>query len=159
MGKGVLNIYGLRLTSLPELPADLKILNCSNTPISQLPNLPAGLKTLVCSNTLIHKLPILPDGLRYLDCSGTFLTEMPELPRSLIYLDCSSAPLRILRYTDEDISNYNRRWQDERETMVRCIQRCQSLKEDIIAGAMAPDHIVGLYKKYGHYALETFYVC
>ena len=43
-----LNVEGLDITSLPDLPAGLQILNCSYTSITSLPALPSGLQKLMC---------------------------------------------------------------------------------------------------------------
>ena len=81
-----LNIYGLRITSLPELPSYLTQLWCSQTQITQLPPLPASLRRLDCANTQITNLPSLPSSLEMLSCRNTQITELPPLPDSLIDL-------------------------------------------------------------------------
>jgi len=46
---GPLDLSGLRLTELPELPVDLTSLMCNNNQLISLPKLPASLKKLNCS--------------------------------------------------------------------------------------------------------------
>ena len=48
---GYLDVSWLNVTSLPELPETLTLLNCSNTQLSVLPKLPETLTRLYCSNT------------------------------------------------------------------------------------------------------------
>lgn len=46
-----LDVVGLHITSLPELPAGLQRLDCSRTQITSLPELPATLQFLYCYRT------------------------------------------------------------------------------------------------------------
>ncbi|MBL0048565.1 MAG: T9SS type A sorting domain-containing protein [Bacteroidetes bacterium] len=48
------------LTNLPELPANLQILNCSDNPLSCLPTLPQNLEELTDSNTFISCVLNIP---------------------------------------------------------------------------------------------------
>jgi hypothetical protein len=58
---GTLNLSNLGLTELPELPAGLTLLYCSNNQLTTLPDtLPAGLTTLYC---FVNQLTTLPDTL------------------------------------------------------------------------------------------------
>lgn len=158
LGISVLNISGLNITSLPDLPDHITILNCYGTPLNKLPKLPKGLITLVCSNTPLLELPELPDTLRYLDCSNTNIVILPDIPNNLIYLDCAGAPLYIQRNTNEDITSYKSRLKEERESKHRCIHRSYILKDELIALSMSPLRIADLYNNYGSKALEVFYI-
>jgi hypothetical protein len=92
-----LNLTGLRITSLPPLPVDLKKFIWSNsyqTSIETLPPLPATLQTLICSGSSLTKLPPLPISLKILDCSSTKLTSLPTLPSSLIHLNIRQTQIR-----------------------------------------------------------------
>jgi len=85
-----------QLTSLPELPDNLKHLDCSSAynflnEITILPELPDNLEYLDCSRNDLISLPELPDNLKYLDCSRNELISMPVLPANLNYLDCSGS--------------------------------------------------------------------
>jgi hypothetical protein len=159
LGKSVLIISGLRLTSLPPIPEHITLINCCGSRLTKLPPLPSGLITLVCSNTPITELPELPQGLGYLDCSNTNIVELPEIPESVKYLDCDGALIRFPRGFDEDIPSYRKRLNELRESRRRCVSRCNALKDDLVAEAMSPFRIGILYRNYGPDALRTFYVC
>jgi len=84
-----LDLDNLNLTELPELPSNLKLLDCCNNRLTQLPlSLPSGLKKLYCSNNQLTKLPPLPQGLTELYCNGNRLTRLPLLPSNLKKLYC-----------------------------------------------------------------------
>ena len=91
-----LNIYGLQITSLPELPSYLKKLCCSHTQIPKLPSLPSSLVALGCHSTQITELPPLPDSLREIYCSHTQITKLPSLPSSLSVLSCHNTQITEL---------------------------------------------------------------
>ena len=91
-----LYIYGLRITSLPELPSYLTQLWCSHTQITELPPLPDSLRRLDCANTQITNLPSLPPSLELLSCHNTQITELPPLPGSLKKLVCSHTQITEL---------------------------------------------------------------
>ena len=85
-----LDVGSLNIDSLPNLPASLEVLGCSNTQISSL-ELPASLKRLDCSNTQISSLK-LPQSLEALYCSNTQISSL-ELPQSLEWLYCFNSQL------------------------------------------------------------------
>ena len=91
-----LDLGGLDLEQLPELPARVKILNCDRNKLSYLPPLPAGLKELNCTFNSLIELPILPTGLKKMMCVGNGLTILPELPLGLEELNCSQNNLTRL---------------------------------------------------------------
>ena len=82
-----LDVTGLNLVELPELPESLEYLFCANNKLTELPKL-SKLKYLYCYNNNLKELPKLPKGLTHLCCGNNNLTELPELPDSLEYLDC-----------------------------------------------------------------------
>ena len=86
----LLDLTHLGLTSLPELPSDLKILECYENQLTSLPNnLPSNLQKLYCSFNKLKRLPNnLPTNLQILYCSFNELTSLPKLPTSLQYLYC-----------------------------------------------------------------------
>jgi len=105
--KWVLDIEGLNITHLPDLPEGLRLLSCIGTPIKELPPLPSTLWELLCSKTQLTSLPALPPALRLLNCSDTPLTELPELPPKLAVSElqrysCRDAarPSRLLAASD-----------------------------------------------------------
>ena len=92
-----LDIGGLNITELPELPETIKTLFCDRNKLTKLPELPKGLINLYCYNNNLTELPELPEGLELLDCEDNKLTELPELPKTLQILGCRN---NKLPYTD-----------------------------------------------------------
>ena len=82
------------LTALPALPAGLTELYCADNKLTNL-NLPSGLEVLYCSYNELTALPALPSGLTELYCSGNKLTNL-NLPSGLKVLDCSYNKLTTL---------------------------------------------------------------
>ena len=75
----VLELAGLGLTELPELPDELTILDCSRNQITKLPDkLPDRLTELYCHTNQLNKLPQLPDRLTTLDCDNNQLQYPPS---------------------------------------------------------------------------------
>jgi Leucine-rich repeat (LRR) protein len=103
--RGELNLSGLELEVLPELPNGLKILNCSNNNLKSLPNLPDSLTGLYCSNNKIQSLPDLPGSLTKLDCSNNYLKSLPNLPDSLTALYCNNNQLQSLPNLPDSLTN------------------------------------------------------
>ncbi|AJC23517.2 NEL-type E3 ubiquitin ligase domain-containing protein [Pandoraea pulmonicola] len=116
MADGKLNLHGLGLGHLPELPVGLASLDISYNDLTEVPvfseglatldatgnkvtelrALPASLTTLNVSDNLLNKLPTLPAGLAVLDVSGNELVELPSLPASLTILDAHANELTEL---------------------------------------------------------------
>ena len=96
--EGVVRAYigELELTSLPPLPASLKVLACSANNLSVLPALPAGMTALYCNENKLTALPALPSELQTLVCSWNEITVLPEFPATLKQLDCSHTPITVL---------------------------------------------------------------
>ncbi|VVE55831.1 E3 ubiquitin-protein ligase SspH2 [Pandoraea horticolens] len=87
MADGKLDLLGLGLGHLPELPAGLTRLDVSGNQLPHLPELPASLTVLYASDNRLTELPELPAGLTMLDVSGNQLPHLPELPTSLTELN------------------------------------------------------------------------
>ncbi|APD13471.1 hypothetical protein RO07_20725 [Pandoraea pulmonicola] len=96
MGDGTLDLLGLRLSSLPELPDGLTTLDARHNGLTELPTLPAGLATLEATNNRLTELPTLPAGLATLEVAGNQLTQLPELPAGLRRLVAYENRLRWL---------------------------------------------------------------
>lgn len=167
---GILNLNGLNITSLPELPHNLITLICYDCPlrnlpdlpselinlachrtnITTLPNLPSKLKHLVCAQTNLTSLPDLPSGLVALQCNNTQITVLPELPSSLTCLWCVDTPLILERriseaYIYESIPEYSARWklwrEEQEASKKRCQERTEAVKEDLIASVWHPRRV------------------
>jgi Leucine-rich repeat (LRR) protein len=81
---------------LPELPDNLKYLDCTNNQLADLPALPRSLSELHCNDNWLTILPKLHYILELLNCSHNQLTVLPELPMMLKYLNCSHNQLTVL---------------------------------------------------------------
>ena len=86
------------LTTLPELPPNLKILHCQCNRLTHLPeNLPDSLEFLCCAYNNIEHLPQrMPANLKALYCKKNRLTELPSPMPKLLHLDCSFNQLTYL---------------------------------------------------------------
>ena len=91
-----LDVSETRLTSLPQLPPTLEILDVSKTQITTLPDLLPNLEMLYVSETQITSLPELPPTLTELDVSKTQITTLPDLPPTLEVLDVSETQITSL---------------------------------------------------------------
>ncbi len=83
-----INCSGNYLTSLPALPASLRILDCNSNYLTSLPVLPDSLRQFDCSNNELTSLPVLPNLLDTLRCSDNHLTNLPSLPNTIEWLQC-----------------------------------------------------------------------
>jgi Leucine-rich repeat (LRR) protein len=140
-GLQVLDCNHTQLTSLPELPSGLIQLYCSKIQLTSLPELPSGLIQLWCSYTQLTSLPNLSSGLQTLSCHHTYLTSLPELPSGLLSLHCSNTPLILQRKENESIADYNlrwRAWREEKESRKRIQTKHRLLKEEIVMEAWHP---------------------
>lgn len=104
-GLDSLNVRYTNVTTLTDLPAGLKWLNCGGLDITSLPNaLPAGLGSLICVYSELNTLPsTLPSTLLHLDASGNALTSTGPLPASLRYLDLASNDLVSMQEIPADL--------------------------------------------------------
>lgn len=95
---GKLDVSYLRITSLPPLPAGLRVLTCHFTDIVEFPTLPDTLEELNCMyNRNLRSLPKLPSNLLFLICDhNPQLRRLPELPRWLRQLMVHDTPLEVL---------------------------------------------------------------
>lgn len=88
----VLNLSGLKLQSLPQIPKECKRLDCSRNKLTDVPEL--KYVYLSCYNNSIKKLPNL-DGCIELECSENQLDELPKLP-ACVSLHCINNKLKQL---------------------------------------------------------------
>lgn len=85
-----------QLTSLPELPLSLMIMQCDTNQLTSLPSLPPFLSVLNCSGNQLTSLPTLLSILERIDCHDNLLTTIPMLPVNLHRLNCLGNRLEIL---------------------------------------------------------------
>ena len=164
-----LNINSLRITSLPDLPSDITVLDCSNTDITSIPDLP-NLTELYCWGTKITRIPYAPN-LRVLYCTNTDITVIPSLPH-LVRLMCDNTLITVLPdlpnlqlllcsrcllmddYAGCHIQGDNERYihiqsyiqqtqnkKELRESRLRSIKRYKAIKEDLMAAAWHPSRV------------------
>lgn len=88
--------YNKSLSSLPDLPATLDTLFCSECNLSSLPPLPSPLVHFACSNNSITNLPALPSMIKYFNCSKNQIAVLPELPASLVNFICNANAISTL---------------------------------------------------------------
>jgi hypothetical protein len=87
-----LNLSGLRLRELPELPPTVRRLNISQNKLTDLSGLPRGLRKLYCgmNNKLLQFPADMPHQLIHVSCVGCFrLQSLDTLPDSVKYLDAT----------------------------------------------------------------------
>lgn len=98
VGLDSLSVRFTPMTSLTELPSDLKWLDCTYADLFAIPNdLPDGLEYLNCSHLDLTVLPTTwPSMLRELDASSNQLLTITSLPTTLEYLNLSSNDLLFL---------------------------------------------------------------
>jgi Leucine-rich repeat (LRR) protein len=147
-----------RLHFLPSLP-DLRVLNCGRNQLTSLPELPVALELFNCDDNHIRLLPPLPERLLSLFCKQNPLETLPELPLGLTTLLCkmpyektelientSEEILDIMEVTPEMIQHINeqiRGWTEmqERESHMRCMERCAIYKEEIMMRVWHPSRV------------------
>ncbi|WP_174995745.1 NEL-type E3 ubiquitin ligase domain-containing protein [Pandoraea horticolens] len=104
MADGKLDLRGLGLDCLPELPAGLTSLDVSCNNLTELPALPVGLVTLDASVNQLTQLPELPEGLTTLNVCVNQLPYLPELPTSLTGLGVRDNRLTKLPELPKDLT-------------------------------------------------------
>ena len=96
-----LNCDTNELTTLDNLPKNLKILSCANNKLTYL-QLPPHILELSCSNNNLGSLEV-PETLRFLQCfDNNELTSIGKLPNTLQSLQCYNTPIY-----DEIYGEYN----------------------------------------------------
>ena len=99
----ILNCRNNNLTSLPDLPENLKELYCCDNNLNSLPVLPKNLKELYCCDNNLTSLPVLPEKLEKLYCNYNKLTSLPVLPEKLEILYCNYNNLTSLPVLPEKL--------------------------------------------------------
>jgi E3 ubiquitin-protein ligase SspH2 len=93
-----LNLSGIAITSLPDIPGDVTDLILSNTRLSHLPKLSTRVRYLFIDSTNISQLDDLPPYLIELNASNTPLSHIAKLPPYISLLNISNTPLTSLPY-------------------------------------------------------------
>jgi hypothetical protein len=89
----ILDVQGNSLTNIESLPPKLERLNCDCNELSEICDLPASLSRLCVSENNLTMLPRMPPNLVQLCCIKNRLTDIPVLPASLKYLYYSDNPI------------------------------------------------------------------
>ena len=94
----MISIYGTQITTLPKLPSQLKILECTfMKKLTSIPELPEGLLELKCDLlNALNSIPKLPNGLEKLTLMNTSVSVLPELPTSLYFLNLAGTRVSVL---------------------------------------------------------------
>jgi uncharacterized repeat protein (TIGR01451 family) len=87
------------LTSISNLPQNLRFLNLQDGLITSIPNLPPLVDSLLMRNTKITSIPFIPSTMRYMEVDISTLTSVGALPGSLRWLSLYGN-LNISTYPD-----------------------------------------------------------
>ena len=90
----ILDLSGLKLKELPELPETVTGLNCSKNLLTRI-KIPKHVDYVICNNNKLESIEVHND-LSYLDCSFNNIKEFKTLPEKLIMLYCSKNQLTSL---------------------------------------------------------------
>ncbi len=91
LDRKTLNLSGIELEELPEIPEGVQILKCGQNNLTKITKLPDSLLVLNCYDNQLTELPArLPSGLIHLNCQINKLKSLPPLPSTLQTLMCSS---------------------------------------------------------------------
>lgn len=91
--------YDMLDVSLPRLPNNLKVLDCSFTKdIMAIPKIPDSCKALICNSCRsLESLPEMPKNIKYIDCSFCIgIKTLPDFNHNLISFNCLNIPLNRL---------------------------------------------------------------
>ena len=105
----ILICYYNNLTSLPNLPENLKELHCFFNNLTSLPNLPENLKKLHCHYNNLTSLPVLPKNLEILYCHYNNLISLPVLPEKLKDLHFFKNPISEIIVYNYDYNVLNKK--------------------------------------------------
>jgi hypothetical protein len=139
-----LTIQDTLLTSLPELPDGLRLLVFDIPTMTEFPKLPDTIEILSCKHSGVIKAPERwPTSLRKLEISYTGITDIPELPLGLRTIWAFDTPLPVLRKFNENISQYNQRWREWRDTesRIRTQERTKLFKEELMQEMWKPERV------------------
>ncbi len=81
-----LDLSNSGVTSLPDLPANLRDLQINGTPLQNLPPLPGTIQRLWIGYGAPKVLTILPDSLQDFDATSAGLSSLPPVPQHILYM-------------------------------------------------------------------------
>lgn len=90
-----LDLGGLGLTELPDLPAGIEELNAGNNALTALFVIPSGLKRLDVSHNLLEYLPSVPSTVEELNLANNKFEKTPLIEHYLKKLDISNNPIDL----------------------------------------------------------------
>ncbi len=100
----ILDLSNFNLTILPELPTNVRFLDCSNNKLTSLV-CPIDLKWLDCSVNTLKEINLSKD-LQVLFCSCNKLTNI-QLPQSITHINCSNNYFKSLPYLPVTLYSVN----------------------------------------------------
>lgn len=142
-----------KLKRIPDLPNSLRSLYVSNNLLKQVPSFPKSLAILDISYNKIKDLPVFPPNLKYTYLTGNLLSYIPsDLPRSLrggtfSYRNalpdfmCQDSNFPHIR--GKEIELY--RLKLKKAEMMRCKQKCDLIREEIMKITWDPETPRGKY--------------
>jgi len=80
---GIVDLSGLGLRSLPDLPSSIEYLNINDNEISYLEGLPENLRIIHANNNNINSIGYFPPRLECIELCKNKLTHLPHLPNSI----------------------------------------------------------------------------
>ena len=103
----MLDFSHLKVSTLPRLPRNLKVLICSFSTIESLPALPEGLVELNCIGcTKLKRVPYLPHSLKYLAVCFTDIKWLPRMPNGLESLWFTETKVREVPVFTESVNDF-----------------------------------------------------
>jgi hypothetical protein len=86
--RNILDLSGLKIEVLPEIPDEVEQMNCDGMRLKSLKGLPKNLKRLSCSGYTQKVFDYLPEGLEYLKSNWSqYIETIDNLPSSLKKLE------------------------------------------------------------------------
>jgi hypothetical protein len=103
----MLDFSYVKVSKLPRMPRNLKMLICSFSSIESLPSLPDGLVELNCIGcTKLKRVPYLPHSLKYLAVCFTDIKWLPRMPNGLESLWFTETKIREVPVFTESVNDF-----------------------------------------------------
>lgn len=91
-----LDLKKSNISTLQELPRNLRQLDCSSSNLTSLDGLPQTIIQLNCADNKLTTIDQLHDGLKYFFCAKNQLVSISRLPESICYFSCCHNQLIFL---------------------------------------------------------------